>query len=157
MRRSIPWLLGLLVLVRAPAAFAHDPDEEARIASWLEGYVRAFNQKNLDELGTYYDERVTIYEGGGIDTGWPSYRDHHLDPELKDLEELQFAFADVAPHVPEKDARLAWVTASYTIKGRTRDRQIDGGGLQTLILVKGEDGKWRIRHSHTSSRRRPSP
>jgi ketosteroid isomerase-like protein len=32
---------------------------------------------------------------------------------------------------------------------------MDSGGLETLVLVKGDDGSWKIRHSHTSARRRP--
>jgi ketosteroid isomerase-like protein len=37
------------------------------------------------------------------------------------------------------------------------ERQLDSGGLETLVLVKDADGSWKIRHSHTSSRpaRRP--
>jgi ketosteroid isomerase-like protein len=31
------------------------------------------------------------------------------------------------------------------------------GGLETLIVSRGGDGLWKIRHSHTSSRRRPAP
>jgi ketosteroid isomerase-like protein len=36
-------------------------------------------------------------------------------------------------------------------------REIDSGGLETLVLLKGADGAWKIRHSHTSARaRRPA-
>jgi ketosteroid isomerase-like protein len=37
------------------------------------------------------------------------------------------------------------------------EREIDSRGLETLVLLKGPDGNWKIRHSHTSSRpvRRP--
>ena len=34
------------------------------------------------------------------------------------------------------------------------EREIDGRGLETLVLIKSDDGAWRIRHSHTSSRPR---
>ena len=40
------------------------------------------------------------------------------------------------------------------IKAKMADREIDSGGLETLVLIKTEDGAWRIRHSHTSSRPR---
>jgi hypothetical protein len=33
---------------------------------------------------------------------------------------------------------------------------VDSGGLETLVLVKAGD-TWKIRHSHTSARRRPAP
>ena len=50
----------------------------------------------------------------------------------------------------------AYATSEYSIKAKVRDRQLDSGGLETLVLVKSSDGTWKIRHSHTSSRaRRP--
>ena len=48
--------------------------------------------------------------------------------------------------------RSAYATSEYTIKAKMSDREIDSGGLETLVLTKAEDGAWRIRHSHTSSR-----
>lgn len=145
---------AMLALVALPAR-AQDAEEEAKIKTWLEGYVAALNAKDLKALGRFYDDHATIYEGGSIDNGWASYRDHHLGPELKEFQSLQFALVDVTPHVPEKGARLAWVTASYTLKAKMKDREIDSAGLETMVLIKDKDGNWKIRHSHTSSRRRP--
>jgi len=50
--------------------------------------------------------------------------------------------------------RSAYATSEYTIKAKMSEREIDSGGLETLVLIKAEDGAWRIRHSHTSSRPR---
>jgi hypothetical protein len=37
------------------------------------------------------------------------------------------------------------------------ERDIDSEGLATYLLLKGANGAWQIRHSHTSSRaRRPA-
>jgi ketosteroid isomerase-like protein len=146
---------AMLALVASPAR-AQDAEEEAKIKTWLEGYVAALNAKDLKALGRFYDDHATIYEGGSIDNGWASYRDHHLGPELKEFQSLQFALVDVTPHVPEKGGRLAWVTASYTLKAKIKDREIDSAGLETMVLIKDKDGNWKIRHSHTSSRRRPA-
>ncbi|MDY7229845.1 YybH family protein [Hyalangium rubrum] len=148
--------VAILALVASPAQ-AQDAQEEAKIKKWLEGYVAALNAKDLKALGSFYDEQATIYEGGSIDNGWASYRDHHLGPELKEFQNLQFALVDVTPHVPEKGAKVAWVTATYTLKAKMKDRDIDSAGLETMVLVKDKDGSWKIRHSHTSSRRRPAP
>lgn len=46
--------------------------EAAKIETWLKGYDEAFNAKALEKLGTFYHPQVTIYEGGGIDSGHPT-------------------------------------------------------------------------------------
>lgn len=48
----------------------------------------------------------------------------------------------------------AYVTSNYSLKAMVGGKAIDSGGLETLILFKGQDGTWKIRHLHTSARRR---
>lgn len=157
------------VLARAPAADPaanHAPGHaaaghqmapaagDAAIEKWLAEYDAAFNAKDLDKLATFYHPEVTIYEGGGINRGWADYRDHHLGPELKQFANLQFAHSNTVVRMIGPDA--AYATADYSLKARMGERDIDSGGLETLVLVK-DAGAWKIRHSHTSSRpRRPA-
>lgn len=138
----------------APVASAGDA---AVIEARLKDYDAAFSAKDLEKLATFYHPNVTIYEGGGIDTGWTDYRDRHLGPELKAFENLQFGHANSRVTVLPGD-QAAYVTSEYWIKAKMGDREIDSRGLETLVVVKGSDGAWRIRHSHTSSRpaRRPA-
>ena len=144
-------LSAALVLLAGPAR-AGDADD---IVRWLASYDRALVAKDLDRLASFYHPDVTIFEGGGVNRGWTDYRDHHLAPELAELEGLDFAHADVKPHVLGPDGRTAYVTSEYRLKARVKERDVDAAGLETLVLLKGDDGAWRIRHSHTSSRRRP--
>ena len=130
--------------------------ETAAIEKWLAEYDAAFNAKDLQKLGTFYHPDVTIYEGGGIDNGWAAYRDGHLGPELKAFENLQFGHTNRQIHVLG-DGKTAYAISQYSLKAKMGDRAVDSGGLETLVLVKGADGAWKIRHSHTSSRpRRPA-
>jgi ketosteroid isomerase-like protein len=130
--------------------------DAAAIEAWLKGYDAAFMAKDLEKLATFYHPDVTIYEGGGINNGWADYRDHHLGPELKAFENLQFAHTNTKVTVLP-GGQSAYATSEYSIKAKMGDRMLDSGGLETLVLVKGADGTWKIRHSHTSSRpRRPS-
>lgn len=138
----------------ASAAGAQSSDA-ATVEAWLKGYDAAFNAKDLDKLATFYHPDVTIYEGGGINNGWIDYRDRHLGPELKSFENLQFGHSNTKVIVLP-GGQSAYATSEYSIKAKMGDRQLDSGGLETLVLVKGADGTWKIRHSHTSSRaRRP--
>lgn len=143
--------------VRTPAATVQESraaSDAADIEAWLKGYDAAFNAKDLDALAAFYHPDVTIYEGGGVNNGWADYRDHHLGPELKEFENLEFAHRDMKVTVLG-GGQSAYATARYSLKAKMGERDIDAEGLATYVLVKGGDG-WKIRHSHTSSRRRPS-
>jgi ketosteroid isomerase-like protein len=100
---------------------------------------------------------VTIYEGAGINNGWADYRDRHLGPELKAFQNLQFAQSDTKVTI-HAGGQSAYATSRYTLKAKMGERDLDSEGLATYLLVKGADGVWKIRHSHTSSRaaRRPA-
>lgn len=135
---------------------APTPGDTAVIEQWLNEYDAAFNAKDLDKLGTFYHPEATIYEGGRVDHGWASYRDGHLGPELKAFEPLQFGHGGRKIHLLG-DGKSAYVVSTYTLKARMGERSIDSSGLETLVLVQGDDARWKIRHSHTSSRpRRPA-
>jgi ketosteroid isomerase-like protein len=133
------------------------PNDAASGEAWLKAYDAAFMAKDLDKLATFYHPDVTIYEGGGINNGWADYRDRHLGPELKAFENLQFGHSNTKVTVLP-GGQSAYATSEYSIKAKTGERDLDSRGLETLVLVKGADGNWKIRHSQTSSRpaRRPA-
>lgn len=135
---------------------APTPGDTTVIEQWLAEYDAAFNAKDLDKLGTFYHPEATIYEGGRVDHGWASYRDGHLGPELKAFEQLQFGHGGRTIHLLG-DGKTAYAVSTYTLKARMGERNIDSSGLETVVLVQGDDARWKIRHSHTSSRpRRPA-
>jgi uncharacterized protein (TIGR02246 family) len=144
--------LALALAVSATPALAQS--EEQAIAQWLTGYDAALNARDLERIGAFYHPDATIVEGAGVNNGWADYRDHHLGPELKAFETLEFAHSNTRVHMLSE--RAAYVTSQYTIKAKLKDRVIDAEGRETLILTKLPDNTWRIRHSHTSSRARPA-
>ena len=133
------------------SAGAPQANDAAAVEAWLKSYDAAFNAKDLDMLATFYHPDVTIYEGGGINNGWIDYRDRHLGPELKSFENLQFGHSNTRVLLLP-GGQSAYATSEYVIKAKMGDRQLDSGGLETLVLVKSSDGTWKIRHAHTSSR-----
>ena len=152
-RRTLIALLASAAL--APTASGQPAPDDSGIVAWLQSYDRAFVAKDLDRLAAFYHPDVTIFEGGGVNHGWIDYRDHHIGPEMNTYENLQFEHRNVAVHLLEGSA-AAYVTSEYALKARTGVREIDSGGLETLVLIKS-GGAWKIRHSHTSARRRPAP
>jgi uncharacterized protein (TIGR02246 family) len=133
-------------LAGVPAQF------EKTIADFYAQYDAAFVAKDLDRLARLYHPDVTIYEGGGIDTGWAAYRDKHLGPELKRFEGLKFSHSNIQAHQLGSDA--AYVTSEYAIEYDGPTGPTRSGGLETDVLVR-QSGAWVIRHTHTSARRRP--
>jgi ketosteroid isomerase-like protein len=149
---------GVLLLSSAVAAQgtgheAHHSQASAEIVAWFAKYDEAFTARDLERLATMYHPDVTVYEGGGINTGWADYRDRHLGPELKSFNNLKFAHANVNANMVGADA--AYVTADYSLARTVNDREVKSGGLATYILIR-QNGRWVIRHSHTSSRRVPA-
>ncbi len=124
---------------------------EQSVVEFFKAYDAAFVAKDTDKLATMYAPETTVFEGGGINDGWKNYRDTHLGPELKAYENLEFSHTSIVPHLIGTDA--AYVTAEYAIKAKTGDRVTDGGGLATYTLLKS-GGAWKIRHTHTSAKRR---
>ena len=149
--------MGALVLLLAGALGSASPAEspaDQALKAFVVAYDGAFNAKDLERLAAFYHPEVTIFEGGHVNTGWLDYRDNHLGPELKEMADLRFSHVDVVPHVLSEAA--AYVTAEYRLKATISGKVVEAEGLETLLLLKGGDGSWRIRHSHTSSRRRPA-
>lgn len=149
--------MGTLVLFLASALGSAPPAEspaDQAVKAFVEAFDGAFNAKDLGRLADFYHPEVTIFEGGHVNTGWLDYCDNHLGPELKEMADLRFSHVDVVPHVLSEDA--AYVTAEYRLKATIGGKIVEAEGLETLLLQKGSEGRWRIRHSHTSSRRRPA-
>lgn len=148
--------LGALLTAASPGD-AQSPELTTEVAAWLRAYDAAFDSRQVENLTPFYHPDVTIFEGGSVDLGWAAYRDHHLGPELKEMEGLVFTHSNVAAHALAADGRSAYVTAEYRLRARIGDRDVDAQGLETLVLVRDAAGQWKIRHSHTSSKRRPAP
>ena len=150
-RRRVRWATALVLVAAVVTIAAQSPQDQ--VQSFFTAYDEAFNARDIDRLGTMYHADVTVFEGGGIDRTWASYRDNHLGPELRNFKDLVFAHSNVVVHVLGPDA--AYVTAEYSISYTTGERKMDGGGIATHVLVRG-NGAWTIRHSQTASRRRPA-
>jgi ketosteroid isomerase-like protein len=133
MRRCL--LVVVASLVAATSTLAQASGDDATIVTWLRSFDRAFMAKDLAALSSFYHPDVTIFEGGGVNNGCADYRDRHIGPELKSFENLQFEHRNVAVHLLD-GGRAAYVTSEYPLKARANGRDVDTGGLETLVLVK---------------------
>lgn len=143
-------LVAIVASVGVRAQQMPDATEKA-VVSLFADYDRAFVARDLEKLATFYHPDVTVYEGGGINPGWADYRDRHLGPELKSFENLKFEHINIVVRLIGPDA--AYVTGEYLLDANANGREIRSGGLATYVMIR-HDGAWKIRHSHTSSKRR---
>ena len=104
--------------------------------------------KDLDRLAKMYHPDVTIFEGGGTNTGWIDYRDNHIGPELKSFNGLKFSHINVKIQMLGPDA--AYVTSEYVLETAGAAGPTKSGGLETDVR---QGGTWVIRHTHTSAKR----
>lgn len=153
MMRTLAVAAFLAALGTGSAPAAEPPLD---IQKWARDYDAAFNAKDLGRLASFYHPDVTIYEGGSINVGWADYRDHHLGPELEEMASPRLTHTNVQLQPLDAGGSAAYVTSEYRLQARMKDRDVDAGGLETLVLVRSSGARYVIRHSHTSSRRRPA-
>lgn len=144
--------VAVLTLASSPRADgqATPATPTAEIATLFQNYDSAYNAKDLTRLGSFYHQDVTVFEGGSVDRGWVAYRDHHLGKELRSFQDLKWSHSNL--QVQALNSTSAYVTANYSLSYVGEGIPVVSRGLATHVLTK-DDGKWRIRHTHTSSRR----
>ena len=144
---------AVLIIVLASAFPSVNPSaavqQDKSFAAFFAHYDAAFVAKDLDRLATLYHPDVTIFEGGGVNSGWVDYRDNHIGPELKSFNGLKFSHSNIKVQILGSDA--AYVTSEYAIETTTANGPSKSSGLETDVLVR-QNGRWLIRHTHTSAR-----
>ena len=128
---------------------AQTPQEKA-ITHFFVQYDGVFVAKDLVRLAKMYHPDVTIFEGGGTNTGWVDYRDNHIGPELKSFNGLKFSHSNLKIQMLGSDA--AYVISEYALETAGANGPTRSGGLETDVLVR-QGGTWVIRHTHTSAKR----
>ena len=142
----------LLVGMAVPSpAMAQDPDVEA-VELVLMAFAEFAQAKNLAGMDTLFapDEWVHIIEGAGVNHGWADYRDHHLAPELDEMENFRYRYFAIEPQVR---GATAWTPFRYELSADTERGHAEIEGRGTAVLEK-RNGRWVIVHLHTSSRRK---
>jgi ketosteroid isomerase-like protein len=142
--------------VRTPAVGAHSvPNgDSAAVAAVIRALFAAAERNDLAALDTLYaGDSLIVIEGAGINLGWTDYRDHHLEPELKEMKDLQYRASDIEVHLA---GNTAWAIFRYTLKVEMDGKPADLVGRGTAVLeLRGS--RWVVRLTQTSGRaRRPT-
>lgn len=127
--------------------------DQVAVAQVLRTLFAAFERKDLKALDTLYaGDSLTVVESAGINRGWADYRDTHLGPELREVENFRYRPFELFVRT---SGDLAWATFRYALAGDLPQQKLDHVGRGTAILER-RGGRWIVRHTHTASRpRRP--
>lgn len=128
-----------------------DTDDISQVILILESYKKAIERLDTTGTGNFFISKSIIVETGKLEGRYQDYLTYRLGPELGDFK--SFAFSDYKADVTI-DSPYAFVmeTYKYTIEMKKYNSVIERNGVATIILKK-ENGTWKIWQTHTSSRR----
>ena len=147
------FFLGVIIIAFASlsSSFAASKDEAAikQIIfdlknGWEKGDGAPFRQHILDFAG------FRSIESGGQNTPLDDLVTRHVEPEKTALEYLTIDISNIEIHL---EGDFAWAITDQRVKGKVRrnGKIFDKGGYQTY-LFRLIDDRWKIIHSHSSSR-----
>ena len=140
--------VAIAILVTVSAALAEDPALKVPGA-----YLDAMEAGDLDAAGRLFAPESSVFESGGQEGTWAHYREHHLGPEIGQIESFKVVRGtpEVATSRQGTMAFVAW-PIEYEIVLKD-ERLIESRGTVTFVLT-GEPGNYKIRHLHWSSRKK---
>ena len=150
--RTMVMMMWFLCLshVAAPL-YAQENDSAALVAiidaiekGWEHGDGEPFREHYLDFAGARY------VESGGQNEGLTDLVEHHVEPEGESLADFELSLTNVETHI---EGEFAWAIADVEVKAtiKSEQREIHNRGYETF-LFRLVDGKWKVIHTHSSSR-----
>ena len=144
------FLIACLYIGNSCIVFAQDTDSKdvALIKTVVQYYHNALKAKDKATALKLLSEDVLIQEGGHLETA-EEYESHHL------MADMEFSSAvsgkrEVIEAIVEDN--IGWVVSSSSMIGEFRGRVVDSIGAELMVLKK-ENGSWKIRVIHWSSRK----
>ena len=140
--RVIPALLR----VAAPS----DSSDSSAVVAVVAGFHRALARGDSASALASLAPDAIILESGGVESRH-EYRTHHLSGDIA-FARAVLASASVLQVVVTGDA--AWVISTSTSEGTLSGRTVNSAGAELMVLSRSAGGRWLIRATHWSSRRR---
>lgn len=111
---------------------------------WENADGNPFRNHFLDFEGARY------FESGGQNEGLNDLVGHHVEPEGDALEFLELEYSNIETYF---EGHFAWALADVRVQAKVRKsgKEIDKSGHATF-LFRWVDGRWRVVHTHSSTR-----
>jgi ketosteroid isomerase-like protein len=128
------------------AAFVTDSSDVAAVVARYHSALASGD--SAAAIALLADDAVVL-ETGSVETK-SEYRSHHLPA---DIEFARAVPAQRSPIVVRVRGDVAWASSTSTTQGEFRGRAINSSGAELMVLSR-EQGGWKIRAIHWSSRTR---
>ena len=150
--RSKPYFLCVLLACTVFTA-AHGQTAQPAPVEVARNYFEAMERKDLVAAKALFASSSSLFETGGNEGDWASYRDHHIGAELDAFKTFKTALGAPEEEVSADGTMdfVAWPIEYQVIL--KDDRKIDSRGTVTFVLIRTGES-FRIRHLHWSSRRK---
>lgn len=119
-------------------------------AAVVDAFHRALHEGDRAAAAALIAADALIYESGGVERSRAEYASHHLPADSAFAVATTRAVGRRSGHATED---LAWIATESITTGTYRGRPINSLSTETMILRR-EDGAWRIAHIHWSSANR---
>ena len=150
--RTIAMILWFICLSHVSTPLGAQEDDSAALVAiidaiekgWEHGDGQPFRDHYLDFAGARY------IESGGQNEGLTDLVEHHVEPEGDALADFELSLSNVETHI---EGEFAWAIANVEFKAvlKSEQRELHSRGYETF-LFRHVDGKWKIIHTHSSSR-----
>lgn len=149
-RRIVTALSAVLIatLVGGASASAQQAPEE-QVAAVVHAFHAAVAEGDSVTALQILADDVAILESGGVENK-EGYRTGHLSGDMRFAQAVQRERGDIEVSVR---GDVAWAYSTSVTQGQMGDREINSQGAELVVLAR-EDGTWKIKAIHWSSRRR---
>lgn len=96
---------------------------------------------------SFLDDKVLIFEGGGVERSADEYANHHM---LADMKYIAAVDSKILEHQVSIIGDTALSTSRSKTMGTYKDKVVDYEGMETMVLHK-VDNTWKIIHIHWSN------
>jgi ketosteroid isomerase-like protein len=116
-------------------------------ATVVDSFHAALGRGDTKSALRFLDEKVVIFESGGVERSKAEYASHHL---AADAAFTQAVPSKVIRRTAEAVGNAAWIATEGRTMGTFKDKAVDQLTTETMVLRR-TGGMWKITHIHWSS------
>ena len=146
-RVGILWFVGLLATMTGAPGLAGQQSSNLQVTTVIDAFHSALAVGDSVTALSHLAEDVMILESGGIEDK-AQYRAGHLAGDMRFAAAVSRERGEMLVTVI---GDVAWAHSTSTTQGRMGEREISSRGVELVVLAR-EDGSWKIRAIHWSSR-----
>ena len=157
LHRWIAALAGALcasVMFAVPAAgqSAGAATDSSTIASMVQRFDALMAAGDSAGLLAMLADDVVVLESGGLETR-SEFRSHHLPADISFAKAVK---SQQGPILVRVLGDVAWASSTSIMEGESRGRQVNSVSAELMVFSR-QNGEWKIRAIHWSSRTRRPP